>query len=74
MRLTGRYRYRIGWRGTLVLQVEEEYDVYRSLFSRRQPGNDSVKETERNWRDARVEDLPLQSPTLGFRSGTADTP
>jgi len=47
--LTGRTRYRKGWRRALVLQVEEKVCVASTLYS--------SSTQEKRWRDATVEDL-----------------
>jgi hypothetical protein len=58
-KLTGRARYRHGWLGKLILQIEYEAPVIPS--GRRQPLDGG--EFECRWRDARVEDLaPFGGP------------
>lgn len=54
MTLTGRKRYRRGWGGTLVLQVEETFDKTTSLH-----GNIETHEVTQ-WRDAKTEDVTLE--------------
>jgi len=51
VRLTGRTRYRRGWFGRLILQVEET----GCLFDPRGGGSYSPDYTR--WRDAKVDDL-----------------
>ncbi|NOV15887.1 hypothetical protein E5S70_07275 [Ensifer adhaerens] len=61
MALTGRYRYRLGWFGRLVLQVEQSYRAV-DYGKRPQPGVDRTFEARR-WRDATIEDIqPLEVP------------
>ena len=50
--LTGRSRYRLGWFGKLVLQVE-----YATLQPHDAGARTDWKWTGRAWRDARCEDL-----------------
>ncbi|MCE9567405.1 MAG: hypothetical protein K8U57_35845 [Planctomycetes bacterium] len=51
--LTGKTRVRIGWRGRLILQVQETYQY--------STGGDSLlrPHTGYRWRDAKVTDLPV---------------
>jgi hypothetical protein len=51
--LTGRTRYRTGWFGRIVLQVEEMREMYRD------EGDRYTMEQVPVWRDARMTDLPL---------------
>ncbi|RWF44278.1 MAG: hypothetical protein EOS65_02565 [Mesorhizobium sp.] len=53
-RITGQTRYRSGWFGKLILQVEENVSFYRPVSS----GNPS-RMVETRWRDARRGDLYL---------------
>lgn len=64
-RLTGATRYRHGWLGGLILQVEE---WYYCGTGRPQPYKESPKATR--WRDAKVGDLisGQQIETLAKRS------
>jgi hypothetical protein len=61
--LTGATRYRTGWFGRLILQVEERYVAYyegRPGFERRpdpNPIRNPVHATK--WRDASVSDFPM---------------
>jgi hypothetical protein len=52
MRLTGRTRYRLGWFGKVILQVEEA--CITAGPGRPQPGRDFVRYS---WRDARLTDV-----------------
>lgn len=55
-RLTGRTRVRRGWFGKLILQLEHEWDEHTSADA----GNyDHEWYTEREWRDATIEDYVL---------------
>ena len=51
MKLTGETRYRSGWRGKLILQVEETGIQYENCGAY----VDSAR--VRYWRDAKVDDL-----------------
>lgn len=55
-RITGETRYRSGWFGKLILQVEEVYD--QGYHARPQPGI-PTSFTATRWRDARPADLYL---------------
>lgn len=48
---TGKVRYRVGWFGKLILQVEEQYQTYCH------EGGGSYSPEFKGWRDAKVEDL-----------------
>lgn len=52
-KLTGRARYRHGWRGKLILQVEYETPFLRPE-RHQQP---ELGEFECRWRDAQIQDL-----------------
>lgn len=52
--LTGKTRYRLGWRGRLVLQVEYRAHRYVSRYAVPSPWAMGLA---RYWRDATVEDL-----------------
>lgn len=53
--LTGRWRYRAGWRGRLVLQCEYVETV--DIGGIGNLGDDIAHVSATRWRDARVEDL-----------------
>jgi hypothetical protein len=55
MALTGRYRYRLGWRRRLVLQVEHTFKA-STFFTCPRPGRDVTFDAT-EWRDATIEDL-----------------
>lgn len=49
--LTGRRRYREGWRGKVILEVEEKIQIAYSA------SDDSADLTSLVWRDAKIRDL-----------------
>lgn len=64
--LTGKYRYRLGWRGKLVLQVEIETKAidFSKVLS---PWVDRMIKVRR-FRDARIEDMTtLPGVVLDFQ-------
>lgn len=54
MTFTGRKRYRRGWFGKLILQIEETFDRWDSL------GGDIDCRRVKRWRDATVDDISLE--------------
>lgn len=68
-RLTGRTRYRVGWFGKLVLQVEY---ATREAHPGTQGRGTDWKWTGRAWRDARCEDFTyMHEADLVFGGRTA---
>ena len=55
--LTGATRYRNGWRGVLVLQVEEKFIAYWQ--GRLAPGVQRTPIMDTKWRDATVKDMRM---------------
>lgn len=58
-KLTGRFRYRQGWFGKLILQVQETGQYFDSYSG----GTFSPRFT--GWRDARIEDLSIINTPAG---------
>ncbi len=56
--LTGRTRFRTGWLGKLILQVEYKYDVVHYNLDYHDCGGDDLSSTIR-WRDAKISDLNI---------------
>ncbi|MFT4162487.1 hypothetical protein [Shinella sp.] len=64
MPLTGRYRYRLGWRRRLVLQVEHTFKV-STFFTCPPPPDYPLARDATEWRDATIEDLQeIDDPVL----------
>lgn len=70
--LTGQTRYRNGWFGTLVLQVEERAVAYWA--GRLQPGVERTPVYENKWRDAKTTDFRILEYIERKRNGENPAP
>lgn len=55
--LTGKFRYRAGWRGRLILQVQERVDNSWNAWSPDDIPPPGWQDTRLIWRDAKIEDF-----------------